>query len=409
MNRQHRTIQTGFTLIEFMIASILGLIVIAAVGSLYIYTAKLNEIAVQRVNVQQDLRNASTIISRDARVAGNFGCLNIGSVYDQDSYSGMGSSFHVQYSDRAKTNLNTKTELPISIPIDRPGGGTSNIAKRSFGVRVVEENDFKPTGFTPSGKAVLFYYGLGSSASTSPISNTNLAGQQPVFRDSDPNQTIYNTAKDGGYLAVSSCSGLYVFSAAGVDKNSLNANNIKINTFGNKDGQTATLDVNDQKTPNSYQANTISLFRYMITAYAVGTVDGKTALYRFELGEDGKWQGPELLADNVSKMDVNFVYTSPNDLNSPNFGGCPTGFGDSVILNSVFNKNVNNYDLVKDAKDFYKLANGDLVSPSAVELNLTYTYPTVNNEAIGTEGDQTYHIYAAIRGGNACANRILSN
>lgn len=406
MNRQHRTIQTGFTLIEFMIASILGLIVIAAVGSLYIYTAKLNEIAVQRVNVQQDLRNASTIISRDARVAGNFGCLNIGSVYDEDSYSTMKSNFQVRYSVGSADKLGSDA-------IDRPGGSKRTgepevlAANRSFGVRTLEANQFNIPGFTASGKVLLFYYGLGSSASvkTVDVGDLTTPANRPAFRDSDPNQTISNVVTaNSGHLAISSCSALYVFRGAGATRQ--NDGRITIDLF---DGANNTLElkVSNDKEANDFQPNTISLFRYMVSAYAVGTVDGKTALYRFEIGEDGEWQGPELLADNVSQMDVNFVYATTGT-NTSSYDGCPTAFGDGTKANTDFSKDANQYGIVK-SEQFTLQGKGKWISPAAVELNLTYAYPTVNNEAIGTEGDQTYHIYAAIRGGNACANRILSN
>lgn len=408
MNRQHRTIQTGFTLIEFMIASILGLIVIAAVGSLYIYTAKLNEIAVQRVNVQQDLRNASTIISRDARVAGNFGCLNIGSVYDEDSYSTMKSNFQVRYSVGSADKLGSDA-------IDRPGGSKRTgepevlAANRSFGVRTLEANQFNIPGFTASGKVLLFYYGLGSSASvkTVDVGDLTTPANRPAFRDSDPNQTISNVVTaNSGHLAISSCSALYVFRGAGATRQ--NDGRITIDLF---DGANNTLElkVSNDKEANDFQPNTISLFRYMVSAYAVGTVDGKTALYRFEIGEDGEWQGPELLADNVSQMDVNFVYATTGT-NTSSYEGCPTAFGDGTKANTDFSKDANQYGIVK-SEQFTLQGKGKWISPAAVELNLTYTYPTVNNEAIGTNdasGNQ-YRIYAAIRGGNACANRILSN
>lgn len=69
--------QQGFSLIEFLVASILSMIVLMAVTSSYFTARTLNKTASGRLIVQQDLRNASNLIARDARMAGSFGCFNM--------------------------------------------------------------------------------------------------------------------------------------------------------------------------------------------------------------------------------------------------------------------------------------------------------------------------------------------
>ena len=69
--------QQGFTLIEFMVAAILGLIVLLAIGGAYVSTQKVNEVATSRVTRQQELRMANNLLIRDARMAGSFGCANL--------------------------------------------------------------------------------------------------------------------------------------------------------------------------------------------------------------------------------------------------------------------------------------------------------------------------------------------
>ena len=49
---------SGFTLIEFLVASALALIVISAAGSTYLITRKLSNSAQKRLDTQQNLRNA---------------------------------------------------------------------------------------------------------------------------------------------------------------------------------------------------------------------------------------------------------------------------------------------------------------------------------------------------------------
>lgn len=67
----------GFTIIEFLVAGMLSMIVLMAVGSSYFTSRKLNDAANERLAEQQDLRNAATLIVRDARMAGSFGCFNM--------------------------------------------------------------------------------------------------------------------------------------------------------------------------------------------------------------------------------------------------------------------------------------------------------------------------------------------
>ena len=68
---------TGFTLIELLVASALSIIVLIAAGSGFVTTQKLSQVAKGRLQVQNDLRNATNMIVRDARMAGSFGCFNL--------------------------------------------------------------------------------------------------------------------------------------------------------------------------------------------------------------------------------------------------------------------------------------------------------------------------------------------
>lgn len=78
----------GFTIIEFLVAGMLSMIVLMAVGSSYFTSRKLNDAANERLSAQQDLRNAATLIVRDARMAGGFGCFNMSEHPATDVISG---------------------------------------------------------------------------------------------------------------------------------------------------------------------------------------------------------------------------------------------------------------------------------------------------------------------------------
>ena len=73
----NKTAMRGFSILEFLVASLLSMIVLMAVSSTYFTARGLNKSANTRIGIQQDLRNAANMIVRDARMAGNFGCFNM--------------------------------------------------------------------------------------------------------------------------------------------------------------------------------------------------------------------------------------------------------------------------------------------------------------------------------------------
>ena len=73
----NKTAMRGFSILEFLVASLLSMIVLMAVSSTYFTARGLNKSANARIGIQQDLRNTANMIVRDARMAGNFGCFNM--------------------------------------------------------------------------------------------------------------------------------------------------------------------------------------------------------------------------------------------------------------------------------------------------------------------------------------------
>ncbi|HFB7117455.1 TPA: PilW family protein [Neisseria gonorrhoeae] len=138
----------GFTIVEFLVAGLLSIIVLIAVVSSYFTSRKLNDVANERLAEQQDLRNAATLIVRDARMAGSFGCFNM-SEHIKD----------VVVSDVAQKNylflLKKSNANKLIIPIAE----SSNINYR---------------GFLQVGSALIFQYGIddvNASAATTVVSS----------------------------------------------------------------------------------------------------------------------------------------------------------------------------------------------------------------------------------------------
>ncbi|MCF3024622.1 PilW family protein [Neisseria gonorrhoeae] len=238
----------GFTIVEFLVAGLLSVIVLIAVVSSYFTSRKLNDAANERLAIQQDLRNAATLIVRDARMAGSFGCFNM-SEHTKDDI--VDSSNQIQ-SNLAKPGAKQE-ENPL-FSLKRSGMDKQLIP-------VAESTDIKYPGFIQRLNALVFQYGiddLDASAET---------------------------------VVVSSCSKI-----AKPGK--------KISTL--QEAKSALQITNDDK-----QNGNITRQKHVVNAYAVGKFgNNEESLFRFQLDDKGKWGNPQLLVKKVKRMDVRYIYVS---------------------------------------------------------------------------------------------------
>ncbi|HGO8535757.1 TPA: PilW family protein [Neisseria meningitidis] len=137
----------GFTIIEFLVAGMLSMIVLMAVGSSYFTSRKLNDAANERLAAQQDLRNAATLIVRDARMAGGFGCFNMSEHPATDVVYDVAQKNHLFSLKRNSTNK----LIPIA-----------------------ESSNIRYPGFIQRLNALIFQYGIddvNASADTTVVSS----------------------------------------------------------------------------------------------------------------------------------------------------------------------------------------------------------------------------------------------
>ncbi|WP_127254040.1 PilW family protein [Neisseria meningitidis] len=137
----------GFTIIEFLVAGMLSMIVLMAVGSSYFTSRKLNDAANERLAIQQDLRNAATLIVRDARMAGGFGCFNM--------------------SEHSATDVISDTTQQNS-PFSLKRNGIDKL------IPIAESSNIGYPGFTQRLNALIFQYGIddvNASADTTVVSS----------------------------------------------------------------------------------------------------------------------------------------------------------------------------------------------------------------------------------------------
>ncbi|HHS1395169.1 TPA: PilW family protein [Neisseria meningitidis] len=249
----------GFTIIEFLVAGMLSMIVLMAVGSSYFTSRKLNDAANERLSAQQDLRNAATLIVRDARMAGGFGCFNMSEHTKNDII--VDPSKQTQH---VPVKPGAKQENPLFslewANTNNTNNTNNNTAKL---IPIAESTDIKYPGFAQARPALIFQYGiddLDASAET---------------------------------VVVSSCSKI-----AKPGK--------KISTL--QEAKSALQITNDDK-----QNGNITRQRHVVNAYAVGRIADEEGLFRFQLDDKGKWGNPQLLVKKVRHMKVRYIYVS----------GCP--------------------------------------------------------------------------------------
>lgn len=142
----------GFTIIEFLVAGMLSMIVLMAVGSSYFTSRKLNDAANERLAIQQDLRNAATLIVRDARMAGSFGCFNMSEHIGSDVVS----------------NVAQKNPLFFLNPFSLKRNSTNKL------IPITESLNIGYQGFIQRLNALVFQYGiddLDASAETVVVSS----------------------------------------------------------------------------------------------------------------------------------------------------------------------------------------------------------------------------------------------
>ncbi|HFB0640266.1 TPA: PilW family protein [Neisseria gonorrhoeae] len=146
----------GFTIVEFLVAGLLSVIVLIAVVSSYFTSRKLNDAANERLAIQQDLRNAATLIVRDARMAGSFGCFNMSEHTEKDVVS------DVAQKNRLFSLKMNSTNKVIS-------NGTDNKL-----IPIAESLNIRYQGFTYRPNALIFQYGIddvNASADTTVVSS----------------------------------------------------------------------------------------------------------------------------------------------------------------------------------------------------------------------------------------------
>ncbi|WP_058357892.1 PilW family protein [Vitreoscilla massiliensis] len=389
----HVTRQTGFTLIEFIVAAILGLIVLLAIGGAYVATQRVNETATARVNRQQELRLAGNMLIRDARNAGTFGCanlVNIASTGLSEDHQSTKLSFNndASYFDLNPVSVAERVYSSRILNAADAGGIFGNVIQ-NINSTFVPQND---------SQMIIFNYGVNTqSLSTSTLVGTNSLSKFTVENASNFSHSTVADAR----VVLASCGRVDI-----LHRNQLSVSGQEV-TIANSGAATSQINIPFYKTgvifkeiaggaitdPLKVQYGvqaTISNLQTVV--YAVGNIPGDTqatSLYRFELLNDGSWSAPQLMARNISKMEANYVYVTKCAASTNNAGT----------------------EMYVTGTDSFKEDGGAVYPPTGVRLTLTPSAFQI--DAVDATADTATNatdlepivMDATMRGGNTCANR----
>ncbi len=368
--------QRGFTLIEFMVAAILGLIVLLAIGGAYVTTQKVNEVASSRVTRQQELRMANNLLIRDARMAGSFGCANLSALS-----GGAGVSID--------------QETPLMTIVDASYFNINEIAgaDRVYSARILSGTDAEAmsnaitsSGFELSSDLVIFNYGI----NTQPLLTVGtLAGGNTLSSFTLSDVTSFSNGSENARVVLASCNRIDI-----LKQSQFSVSGSKVDISGvvipmNKTGENAISLPGTTVEHFSVQA---TLSNLQTVAYAVGNIKndtGASSLYRFELLNDGSWSAPQLLARNIHSMVARFIYVT----------GCANAASDAGV------------EKFKLGTDAFITEGTVAVPPTGIELTLTPSHTNLDSnfdaldESTNANDLKPIVLNATMRGANVCANR----
>ena len=335
----------GFSLIEFLVASVLSMIVLIAIGSGYFAARKINDVALGRLGVQQDMRNAANLIVRDARMAGSFGCFNMANK-EPATVGSDGSA-----SSNTPRNLMAAGQTTGLVPVKSFAGSTFNV-----------------TGFTASGDALVFQYGIGSASITD---NGTMQMQMPV---DDPLQNISSNMP----LVFSSC----------------NVIDRPTSFTATPSGTGVTINNINPALNTGHVVAEMSILRYAVNAYVIGTTTaGEQGLYRIQLGDDNNWQSPQLLLPGITAMNISYGYVN---------NCAPSGAAASDVSRETFT-----FTNALDDKQ-------NPPTPALIRITLNGNTLAAQGKDMESAASRTdagnvyvYNIEATLRGGNTCADRSI--
>ena len=298
----HRT--AGFSLIELMVAIVVGLILLGGVVTLMANSKKGYNMQNDVARIQENARFAMEFIQRDLRMAGYFGCMDdVENVWN-----------HVN-------------------------GGTNNLFSTEFGIEGVEQGGtaWQPSGSTDNVSSIL----AGTDAIAVRYIDPNAAVNvvPPYMPQAAGNIMVEtgNNLREGDIIAITDCASTDIFQITGPADTNPSSTGTIIHTTGNNVSPGNT----DALVPNCPGANAHCLskvyegegqvMKLVSVRYFIGdTGRGSSALFRENLDLTGTAAGgnAQELVEGIENMQILYGIDTDGD-------GAPEEYQDAASMGTT--------------------------------------------------------------------------
>lgn len=287
-----RTAARGMSIVELMVAITIGLIILAAVSTVFVSSKSNYTTQESSARLQESARFAMNFISQDLRMAGYFGCaddlqtihnnLNPGGISPAFDFSipieGSEAGTTVFYPSGSATKFPTTGAAATSQAANCPGfvGGRCT-GTDAFALRRADPASISLTTAMPNTSAALFI---------------------------EPN----NGLQIGDIILLSDCAGAELFQITNI-QNNVGPNSDKQGVVHNTGGGSPSPG-NAQKFERAYGPPGAKIMKFVQRAYYIGTgTNGQPTLFRQNL--DGT--NLQELVEGIEDMQVTFGYGSYGD------------------------------------------------------------------------------------------------
>ncbi|MCF7521434.1 hypothetical protein L4G92_05140 [Neisseria sp. ZJ106] len=166
----------GFSLMEFLIAGLLAVLVLLAIQSVYANSRRLHQAATARLAVQQDIRHTAALITRDARMAGSFGCFNMAAAH-ADTVTADSAADHAAFSLRSDKQAWLQP------------------------IKALSANLLNADGFHASGTVLLFRYGSDTPSENADIFSSCTSLVRPSGKPQQIHKLLNISAAESGEIS----------------------------------------------------------------------------------------------------------------------------------------------------------------------------------------------------------------
>ena len=285
-----RTCQAGFSLVELMISSVIGLLIILAVSRAYVATTTAYALNEGSGRIQENARLALESIQRDVRMAGYMGCVNDGArLRSSEAFVHLTGASSIQ----SFAGVDFADDFSKAIEgFEASGTGPGASVSLASAAATWEPNlPSQLSGKVAAGSDVLVvrYMGPNRISPTSIASNSN--GKRVVLPASAQNFIVPNRV-----YAISDCRQTSFFYATGIN------------------GTGTEFTAQGVSGAEIFTSNSAYIYETTVVAYYVGASEAGRSLFRLPLYRNMTGVVATPLVDNVQTLQALYAWDSATPL-----------------------------------------------------------------------------------------------